>query len=65
MAKSVVREAYDIWGQSLGFVLATVPDDFDIAKGPIPKDAPKQFFAAAQDVMRAAGIRPPEAPPKR
>jgi len=52
MPKQVLREAYDIWEKSLGWVLATVSDDFDVAKGPIPADAPKQFFPTNQDAMR-------------
>ena len=62
MPKQLVREAYDIWGQSLGFVVATVPDHFDMAKAPVPADAPRLLFSKAEDAMRALGIPPPERP---
>jgi hypothetical protein len=64
MAKQLVREAYDIWGQSLGYVLAVVPDDFEMTKAAVPQDAPKQFFGTSRELMRAVGLKPPDRPHK-
>jgi hypothetical protein len=60
LTKKLVREAYDIWGQSMGFVVATVPDDFDLTRAPLPQDAPRELFSTSRDAMRAIGINPPE-----
>ena len=63
MAKKLLREAFDLWGHSLGFIVATVPDDFDMAKAPIPSSAPRELFQSSTDAMRALDIRPPTRPP--
>jgi hypothetical protein len=46
MPKRLAREVYDIWGNSLGWILATVPTGFrDGSHTALPAPAPKQYFA--------------------
>jgi hypothetical protein len=64
MTKRILREVYDIWGYSLGWVMATVPADFqDGVNRPLPPRAPKQYFATsaeAQEEGRRLMSEPPE-----
>ena len=51
MPRKILREAYDIWGNSLGFVLFAVPDDFKERDAPPPPQASNQYFATSKEAM--------------
>jgi hypothetical protein len=62
--RRVVRETYDIWGNSLGWVMAVVPTDWkDGPHTAIPPQAQKRFFTSAaelQDEVRRLGYDAPD-----